>query len=326
LVILGLRLESLPPVGECLKHEDLEPITLLPVKQSNGDIVLEQLEETINHTGVPRLIIGDYGSDLKAGIELFVQFQPETDYLHDIKHKTAILLKRELQDDPTWNKFISQLSYAKLELQQTPLAFLSPPNQRSKSRYMNVDILVRWGEKTLAFLDQLDSSANALTIAKLGWLIEYRDSLKEWGEMMQVIALVESQVRTKGYFIGCHEELKQLLPTNQTTKASNLSQKLLDFVATQELKAKPGERLVGSSEVIESVLGKQKYLENEQSRSGFTGLLLGIAAMVGERTITLVSEAMENVSTSQVLDWCKTHLGATLQGKRLAAFATPKAE
>ncbi len=92
------------------------------------------------------------------------------------------------------------------------------------------------------------------------------------------------------------------------------------------MKAKHGERLVGSSEVIESVLGKQKYIEHEQSKSGFTGLLLGIAAIVGERTTSLVGEALEKVSTSHVLDWCQTYLGATLQGKRKAAFATPTAE
>jgi hypothetical protein len=322
LVILGVRMCHLPPAGKCLKHEDVEPITLIPVKQSNGNLVYEQLEESLEKTGVPREIIGDYGSDLKAGIEHFCQTHPETDYVHDIKHKTALLLKSELQTAPIWNQFTNCSASSKRELQQTSLAFLSPPNQRSKSRYMNVDILVRWGQQTLTFIDGLEPSENTLVMTKLGWLIEYRDSLAEWGELMSVIELVESQVRTKGYFIGCSEKLKQLLPNYQSPTALKMSNLLLDFVAAQELKTKPGERLVGSSEVIESVLGKPKYLEHEQSKSGLTGLLLGIAAMIGERTSTLVSEALEKVSTHQVLEWCKKPLGQTLQGKKKAAFAT----
>ena len=61
----------------------------------------------------------------------------------------------------------------KLELQQTPLAFLSPPNQRSKSRYMNVDVLVQWGQKILTFLSVIERDEKAYE--KLGWIIEYRD-------------------------------------------------------------------------------------------------------------------------------------------------------
>ncbi len=60
-VILGIRLSSLPPHGRCLSHEDVEPIALFPVKQSNGEIVWQQLEETVEKTGVPREIIGDQG-------------------------------------------------------------------------------------------------------------------------------------------------------------------------------------------------------------------------------------------------------------------------
>lgn len=51
-VIVGIRLCNLPPPGKCLKHEDLEPISLQPVKQSNGQIVYEQLVSAISKTFV----------------------------------------------------------------------------------------------------------------------------------------------------------------------------------------------------------------------------------------------------------------------------------
>jgi len=77
---------------------------------------------------------------------------------------------------------------------------------------------------------------------------------------------------------------------------------------------------------IESVFGKQKYLEHEQSKSGFTGLILGIAAIVASTTTEVVLKAIETVPTSKVLAWCKEHLGQSLQGTRLEAFSQPKAE
>ena len=318
---------ELPTSGSCLTHEDMEPITLLPVKQSNGGIVYKQLEEAIKKTGVPREIIADYGSDLKAGIETFCQKHPETDYIYDIKHFTAILLKHELQNEEEWINFRDLAVKTKQQLQQTDLAFLSPPNQRSKARYMNIDILVQWGQKTLYFLEhKIETNDQNRIREKLGWLEEYRDSLFKWKKIMQVIGITESHVRKKGYFLGSHLELKKLLADNITPRVPEISKTLLDFVKIQESKLKTGERLLGSSEIIESVLGKQKHLEHEQSKSGFTGLLLGIAAIVASTTTEVVFKAIETVPTHKVLTWCKEYLGQSLQGKRMEAFCVPKTE
>ena len=142
LVILGIRLRSLPSVGQCLSHRDVEPIVLLPVDKSNRDVVYRQLEATVGKTGTPRLIVGDHGSDLKAGVERFCQEHPETCFIYDIKHKTAAVLKRELACDEAWLEFTRLAAQTKSRVQQTSLASLAPPNQRTKARYMNVDVLV----------------------------------------------------------------------------------------------------------------------------------------------------------------------------------------
>ena len=54
------------------------------------------------------------------------------------------------------------------------LAFLAPPSQRWKARYMNVDKLVAWAEKVLAVLDgrlALPAEPPLRRLEeKLGWL------------------------------------------------------------------------------------------------------------------------------------------------------------
>ena len=69
LVILGLRRRALPAVGQCLRHTAGEPLALLPVEKSNGDVVYAQLEAQAQQLGPPRAIVGDRGTDLKAGGE-----------------------------------------------------------------------------------------------------------------------------------------------------------------------------------------------------------------------------------------------------------------
>jgi len=334
LVILGLRLCDLPSADRCLSHEDVEPIELTPVKKSNGEVVYQQLEQAVAKTGVPREIISDHGTDLNAGVEKFCQQHPHTSALYDIKHKTAAVLKRELDQDADWNTFTQLANQAKPRVQQTAWAALVPPNQKTKARYLNVDVLVTWGQKMLTFLDAPQDSREPtcnreLVQEKLGWVTRFRSQLEDWGEFFEIIAATESLVRHHGLYQDVHLKLeKHLLPLQaQTERTQRVRRELVAFVAEQEAQVHPGERLLGSSEVIESVLGKMKRLEQDQSKSGFTGLLLGLSALVSTTTTAVIQKALETVPTKQVGAWCQETLGQTVQAKRRQAFAAPgKAE
>ena len=138
LVILGIRQINLP-IGEMtLYHEDVEILGLYPVTQSNGEIVSQQLEKTTFLTGVPKQIVADNGPDVKAGINIFQENHPETCFIYDIKHKSSVLLKKHLSEDEYWKEFIKLVGNTAKQLQQTDLAAIAPPSQRSKSRYMNI--------------------------------------------------------------------------------------------------------------------------------------------------------------------------------------------
>ncbi len=328
-VILGVRLSELPIPERCLGHEDVEPIELFPVTKSDGTIVYQQLEATIEKTGLPRAIIGDKGSDLHAGIQKFRSAHPSCDYIYDIKHKTAAILKQELADDPAWIEFRQLATKSKSQVQQTALAPLAPPKQQSKARYMNVDRLVEWGQKMLLFFDKQSSSASShfdpsVVEQKLGWVKAFQPQLAQWHQLLSDVVATEQFVRKNGVYNGAGQELKQLLPaividTQQTKK---VRKQLLDFVTSQEHNAKDDERLLGSSEVIESVFGKLKRVEQQQAKSGFTGLLLSLPAMVSDTTPEVVQNALETVPTKTMLDWCKEKLGQSLQSLRKEVFAS----
>ncbi len=208
LVILGVRLSMLPAPGTCLRHEDVEPIALYPVQTSDGEVVYQQLTAAIAHTGVPREILSDGGSDLQAGIATFQQAHPETQAIYDIKHKTAVVLKHELAAEARWKAFTQQAAQTKPRVQQTPLAFLAPPAQRRKARYMNVDILMRWGTQVLAYLAhppqtrETQVSAEQILTA-YGWVQDFRAPLQDWSELLQIVDTPEQWVRSQGLSPGC---------------------------------------------------------------------------------------------------------------------------
>jgi hypothetical protein len=196
------------------------------VKQSNGEVVFQQLEDTIPKTGVPREIISDKGSDLKLGVEKFCQEHRETCSVYDVKHKTAAVLKRELRRDEAWVRFTQLAAQTRRKVQQTSLAALAPPNQRTKARYMNVDIRIQWGGNMLTFFDERQTNASSKfdpeqLEKKFGWITRFREQLEEWEELMQIIVTTESFVRKQGrYHDSYHEltELRTLAHTERTKK------------------------------------------------------------------------------------------------------------
>jgi hypothetical protein len=161
---------------------------------------------------------------------------------------------------------------------------------------------------------------------KLGWVRDFRSQLKDWGELFETITATESFIRHHGLYQGVHLELEQhLLPLPaQTERTQRLRGELIAFVTEQESQVHQGERLPGSSEVIESVFGKMKRLEQDQSKNGFTSFLLGLSALVSTTTNTVIQKALETVPTKQVEIWCQETLGQTLQSERRQAFAASK--
>ncbi|MCH7688132.1 MAG: hypothetical protein IH899_15870 [Planctomycetes bacterium] len=326
LMILGIRLSQLPAAGECLRYADLEPIELLPVETSTKQIVYEQLEAATAKTGVPRAILDDHGADLHGGVERFRQAHPQTIEIYDVKHKAACLLKRRLQRDPRWAEFSRRVGQTKFQVQQTELAFLMPPSQRSKARYMNLEPLIRWGQGTLRALDERPEAVLAHCSAerlelKFGWLADYREALREWSEFVAVIETVLDFVREQGLYSGAGDDLKETLESLQLGSAGRrLAEELQAFVRDESLKAHAGERLPGSTEVLESCFGKLKSLEREHSRSGFTGFVLSLCAVLAPTTAEVVGQALQSSRTKEVLNWCHENLGLSVQSKRKLAY------
>ncbi len=326
LLIVGLRLRSWQADPRPLQHQDLQLLHLEPMERSDGQTMHQELQRAAQVTGVPRAIVSDGGSDLKKGIALFREAHPQTDHVSDITHKVALLLKKELEADPRWERFISLSNLARRGLALTAAGFLVPPALKAKARYMNVDGLVEWGGKVLRYLDDpplvpgppLDGKR---VEARLGWLRDYRQRLARWAALLSVAQATEDYVRRHGWHAAAPEELQTLLRSLATCAASRrLLQKVLEFARQQSALARSGERLIGSTEVLESLIGKYKHLQAQHSGHGMTRTFLAVGALVGKRCVSTLRAALEQVTNRDVQNWCHQHLGLTLQSRRHHAF------
>ena len=327
LVILGIRLRDLPKLGVCLQHRDLHLIALVPRTSWTRQEVNDALEKAVERTGVPRVIVNDYGVDLHGGVQIFQTRHPHTQEIYDIKHKAACLLKQRLEKDLRWQEFQRQVGQTRCAVQQTEVSFLVPPTPKPKARFMNLQAQLEWAEGVLDILREppaqvLQWVSTERLQAKLGWLQEFTEVVSEWSHWQQVVNIAVEYVNRHGISRTTGKELSQEMPrpfAHASTAA--LAEELVQFVVTQGKQTQPGERFPGSTEILESCFGKMKELEKQHSRGGFTSLVISFGALLADTTNHVIQTALEHSRTADVYLWCKEHLGTTLFGKRKLAFA-----
>ncbi len=324
LAIIGIRSKDLPK-DRALRYEDMEIIDLQPVQTSTGEIVYGQLKEATKKTGVPRAIVSDMGSDIKNGVARFKELHNDTVHIYDIKHKIAILVKKILEADNQWAEFKKFANFVVKKLQNTTLAGYRAPKQREKARYMNIEPLVKWGEKIIIKYKNIKKVENKtedeIKLEKvLEDVLTFKEDMRAWSEMVEYISIVERFMNIHNLQLNSYEKFNELhgdkLLKLKTEKAKILSIQILDFIKEQQKVCKKDEKLLHSSEILESLFGKLKFLEKEQQRSSFTSLLLSVGAMVSKTTESIIKTALEAVTISMIDKWCKEKIGVTIQAQK----------
>jgi hypothetical protein len=192
---------------------------------------------------------------------------------------------------------------------------------------MNLGPLLAWSRKTLVVLDQRPAEVLAFCTPerleeKFGWLREFRTELTLWSEWQMICETVIDHVRRNGYHAGAAAQLEsqrsksRLSPPTSNPEDALLHSELVAFVTQQSSRTRPGERLPGSTEILESSFGRLKRLQGDHHKGGFSSLVLSHAALLGRTTTELIGQALEQVPIKQVWHWCREHLGTTLQSQR----------
>ncbi len=334
LLIIGIRAKDLPK-NRALKYEDTEIIDLQPVQKSTGEIVYKQIEEASKRTGKPRAIVSDMGSDIKLGVKIFRENSSNTVHVYDLKHKIALLIKGILESDDEWSDFKKFANSVVKKLQNTTVAGYRPPKQKEKARYMNIEGLVRWGDKiSIKYKNLQNTQIKTDDEMKLENTIKdiskFEKSIEVWSEMVMVFETIEGFMNIHNLQQDSYEKFYELyeykLSNIETTQAKELATQILSFIKEQQKVCNKDEKLLHSSQLIESLFGKLKSLEKEQSKSSFTNLILSVGAMVSKTTTDVLKEALEIVNVDMINIWSKKKIGTTVQAQRKELYSLEKKE
>ena len=326
LVVLGISSErireKIQESNGCLSHKDVEVLGIEIMKSTKGEKVESVLKKIEEKVGTPQQIISDKGSDLYKGIKLYQQEKKEVIHSHDITHKMALLLKKELEKDEEYKSFSNKCNLTRQQVQQTELAYLMPPQQRSKSRYFNLDELVKWGINMINYLGKKIEEENREKIElKLGWVEEYQESLIIWEKMISMTRSIEEKIKKE----GLNKELRQKYVTKYQEGLSSERirnfQKKIEESLLEEMKLLTEEEIrIISSDVMESLFGKYKSFSEKSSLKEIRRMILTIPLSTLKITRELIEKALLAVKNVDVKNWEEKTFGQSMLSKRKIAF------
>lgn len=330
LAIFGTRMDKLELREDyTLNHQDVEILGLHMTEKATGDFVQQSFEETRKRVGVDFLgIVVDQGAEMKKGCRQYLEGHINSVVIHDIKHKMSLVMEHALKKNFVWIKFHEKMLETRRLIQQTEFAAMVPPRQRSKARFMDIGYLLNWRRRVLKAKESgsLEFIPQKRYEEYFGWLKEYASAFEDWDFMEGAVDMINSTCRKYGLSDETYEYLRINLEEAFLVDDEFLIKFLkeaLKSIEEEKCKLKPGQTMLCSTEVEESIFGKFKELNSRAQ--GIGSNILGLATFVGAKlTETSIKKAMEECSTKKGLYWIKDKVGDTLGSLRHRIFKGTK--
>lgn len=247
---------------------------------------------------------------------------------HFLANKFEALLKK----DPDYEGFARRVGQARAMLQQTELAYFTPPSFKTKARFMNLKPTIAWAAAALWHLNHPDSAtcqkvSRDRLEGKLGWLREYESGIARWQACHNVISTTLALLNRRGLFHGVvqayEEEVKGLATCDGSRQ---LVRDMTTLLREYESQLAEKERVPISTEILESSFALYKQLEQQHSKTGFTSLLLAFPTLLKATTADEVTACFAQVKVADVKAWSRQHLAQTVtkQRQRMYREATPR--
>jgi hypothetical protein len=327
LLIPGMRLSEMPPVGTPLTQQNMRVLLVEPGTKWTREEVAQSYLKLAATMGAPAVLISDGAVELQESAEQLKTLNKDIIVLRDIKHLAANILEKTVGADEHYREFASKVSQTRCAIQQTELGHLTPPPGKSKARFMNLAPVLKWATRTLWLHDhQAAKGREGIAVErfehKLGWLGNFREDTIRWGQCQDVMSAALTFMNERGVYSGVANQLSEHLRPLQTCQlAKQMADRLEAHVRVSEAKLPAGLRVPLSTEVAESTFGLFKQLEGQHSKGGFTRLLPAIATLSKGATGESVRRHFAQVSVQQTKDWLAANLPQTLASRRKAAYA-----
>jgi hypothetical protein len=311
-VVLGIR-ESTIDFSRPLQYQDLTPLLITSKVKWTGEIIKIILLELESKLGKIKYAVGDYGSDIKKGLELSGIL-----HMHDVTHRIGLIVEKLYGTDVLFADVTARMSEMRIKLAQTASAPIIPPAQRKKSRYLNIATISNWATRALRLAqnESLDKNDQPITDSIL-WLKEYEPLISEMGGINKVILSISKILKHKGFsketIAKCNKEMDSL----SSAKGELFKLKINEYFEAMQKLMPNTVSILCSSDIIESTFGKYKNYVSSNPMACMTDLCLCIAAFTSNLDKEEIKQALESVLIKDIKKWTTDNIGESLLKKRI---------
>jgi hypothetical protein len=218
---------------------------------------------------------------------------------------------------------MANLAKVKSQLQQSGLAHLMPPNQRTKARFLNLGSLFKWAQLIVKWkdLNLLNPPNLELWHKYFGWFNDHLFFVRHFSQEVEVLNEIQEILKKKGLNQQTYSDSFKVLEKHGVGGSLQKSsqeylQRELDFAIQSGISS------CISSDIIESLFGKYKHHSKIHSFSEINRMILILPCLCREITPQLIESAFKSVSTKDVDQWIAENANETLQSRRRTVLAT----
>ncbi len=315
LVILGIRASQVD-FSRPLTIKDMEPIIIKSKKKWTGEDIAEELEKSRTLVGKVIYATTDGSSTLKKALRL-----SEISHIYDTTHAIAIMLEKIYKEDIGFKELTNRMGQMRLKLCCSQYAHIIPPNQRSKSRFLNIDILTDWGMKVLAALKKDDLTGEEKEL--LQWVGDKKSFIEEMNQIIEIIEALSILLKTNGLSTKTKNKCCKLLKNfNKTPRQNHFKNLFLEYIKINAAHLKSrSETILCSSDIVETTFGKYKNELSKNPMNGITDLALIIPAFTSNLSDNEIKKAIDTCTCKMLKEWKNQNLCDSLSTKRKMVFS-----
>lgn len=238
--------------------------------------------------------------------------------IEDCSHALGNIMKRCYSKDDEFIELTGAVRKFKQRIGNSRYAEYAPPKWRSKARYLNLYPVCKWCHQMLKLVTKYSQMEKPpAVLSELLWINQYQ-------------VLIEKLYAEQKVIHQCQEVLKKECLSDLTKQKcysiiekSNIEQKIKEqikqYLDKNQQRVKSFEKVICSSDIIESIFGKFKQRVANHPQGGLTVGCLTIANYNGNFDSFKVKMAMQNVKIRDLEKWREENLkeSAFLKKKKL---------
>lgn len=329
LVVLRVDADTLLKKQKAITLSDCESIGIKVSKIVNAQTIAKELREIFDISGKPEAIMTDGDNTLKKGVKDYIASQSkDIATISDIGHIVANALKKQFEKTQGYTKFTKTLRDGATYLRQTDIAFMIPPKIRKKGRFQSISKLGDWSMKVMDIFSTRGRAKKDSLVFRLRKAMPEFTLLKPFIKNFAKTTTVTTEVMKLLKNRGLNESIaKECMTILSTLPKSSKTKRLLKEWLEEHLHIQKSlniKSLSVSSDIIESLFGKFKYITKRNPQADMNRSVLLIPTLCGKFNSNVILNSLNNAKHKDLQIWDKEHCSDTIRKKRLEFFKASK--